>query len=360
MPNIQFTRRRDQARALMLNRGLAAMLICLPANRYYLSGFELHDPQPNESSGYLLLMENGEDVLFTDSRYLEAAKRLWKEDNIRIYSSLAASSLEINRELSGKLSQKDKIGFEAKIMNVAFFEIFSKGLQVVAADGLVEELRVIKDASEIELMRETARLNHRLMEHVPSLLVPGTTETEIAWSIEKFFRDHGASENAFSLIVAVGPNGALPHAIPGEDRVLEECPVLVDVGARLNDYNSDQTRSFWVGSRPSSEFTLALERVKEAQRLAIEAIKPGEKCSDIYFAARNFLEKEGVAKHFTHGLGHGVGLETHEAPSLSPKSGQILQPGMIVTVEPGLYYPEWGGIRWEYMVLVTENGCEIL
>jgi Xaa-Pro aminopeptidase len=168
----------------MLDRGLAAMLICLPANRYYLSGFELHDPQPNESSGYLLLMENGEDLLFTDSRYTGSGKRLWKEDNIRIYSSLAASSLEINRELSGKLSQKDNVGFEAKIMNVAFFEIFSKGLQAIAADGLVEELRVIKDASEIGLMRETARLNHKLMEHVPSLLVPGTTETEIAWSIE--------------------------------------------------------------------------------------------------------------------------------------------------------------------------------
>ena len=134
----------------------------------------------------------------------------------------------------------------------------------------------------------------------------------------------------------------------------------MDVGARLNDYNSDQTRSFWVGSDPSSEFILALERVKEAQRRAIEAIKPGEKCSDIYFAARNFLDKEGVAQHFTHGLGHGVGLETHEAPSLSPRSEGVLEPGMVVTVEPGLYYNQWGGVRWEYTELVEEDGVRNL
>jgi len=364
MSNTQFTvlrqQRRERARELMVQRGLAALLISLPANRYYLSGFELHDPQPNESSGYLLLLEDGEDLLFTDSRYLEAARRLWKEDNIRIYKSLASSPQEINRELAGKLTTGKSVGFEAKIMSVAFFEIFSRSIPVKPADGLVEELRVIKDAGELELMRETARLNHRLMEYVPSLLVPGRTEIEIAWGIEQFFRNNGASENAFDPIVAVGPNGALPHAIPGNDQVREECPVLVDVGARLNDYNSDQTRSFWVGTKPTAEFSRALEQVKEAQRLAIEAIKPGKRCADIYFVARNSLAQEEVAKYFTHGLGHGVGLETHESPSLSPRSEQILAPGMIVTVEPGLYYPEWGGIRWEYMILVTENGCEVL
>jgi Xaa-Pro aminopeptidase len=344
----------------MVARGLAAMLISLPANRYYLSGFELHNPQPNESAGYLLLLENGEDLLFTDSRYLEVSRRLWSEDNIRIYESSASSALEINRALSGRLPNGKFVGFEAKIMSVDFFEIFSKNLPVKAADGLIEKLRIIKEPGEIRLMRETARLNHKLMAHLPSLLVPGETELEIAWKIEQFFRNSGASENAFAPIVAVGPNGALPHAIPGADKIVEECPVLVDAGARINDYNSDQTRSFWVGANPAPEFSRALEQVKEAQRLAIEAIKPGERCADIFFAAHNYLARQGVAEYFTHGLGHGVGLETHEEPSLSSRSDQILAPGMIVTVEPGLYYPQWGGIRWEYMVLVTETGGELL
>ena len=352
--------RRNKVRQLMHNQQLEALLICLPANRYYLSAFELHDPQPNESSGYLLLRANGEDLLYTDSRYLDAARRLWKEENIRIYGGLALAAETINKELQGNIPLEKFVGFEAKIMPVHFFQTFSQNLAVKPADGLVETLRIIKDAEEIGLMRESARLNHQLMDYVPSLLVPGKSEAVVAWEIEQFFRNHGASENAFAPIVAVGPNAALPHAIPGEDKILPECPVLIDVGARYKDYNSDQTRSFWVGKTPSPEFSRTLAQVQTAQAQAIKAIKPGVKCSDVYAVARNYLAEQGVDKFFTHGLGHGVGLETHEAPSLNPRSQQVLAPGMIVTVEPGLYYPQWGGIRWEYMILVTQDGCEVL
>lgn len=352
--------RRNNVRQLMHKEQIEALLICLPANRYYLSGFELHDPQPNESSGYLLLRANGEDLLYTDSRYLDAARRLWKPENIRIYGGLAMAAGTINQELHGNIPVGKFVGFEAKVMPVHFFEAFSQNLPVKPADGLVETLRIIKDAEEIALMRESARLNHQLMEYVPSLLVPGKTEAAVAWEIEQFFRNHGASENAFAPIVAVGPNAALPHAIPGEDEILPQCPVLIDVGARYKDYNSDQTRSFWVGKNPSPEFSRALSQVQTAQAQAIKAIKPGVKCSDVYAVARDYLAAQGVDKFFTHGLGHGVGLETHEAPSLNPRSQQVLAPGMIVTVEPGLYYPEWGGIRWEYMILVTQDGCEVL
>ncbi len=360
MQNAQFKARRDRARELMLQNGMAALLIGLPANRYYLSGFELHDPQPNESSGYLAILENGEDMLFTDARYLEAAKRLWKDSNIHIYRTLSAAPGEINQRIKERAGKSAKVGFESRLMSVAFHREFCPGLDLVAADGLVEKLRLIKDAAEIELMRKSAQLNHQLMNHVPSLLKPGRTEAQIAWEIEQFFRNNGASGNAFEPIVAVGPNAALPHAIPGNSQIVQECSVLVDVGARLADYNSDQTRSFWVGEHPARYFTVALEQIQEAQRRSIAAIKPGAICADVYHAAYNYLADCGVAEHFTHGLGHGVGLETHEAPSLSPRNPQPLAPGMIVTVEPGLYYPEWGGVRWEYMVLVTENGCEIL
>ena len=176
-----------------------------------------------------------------------------------------------------------------------------------------------------------------------------------------FFRHHGATELAFTSIVGHGPNAALPHYLPSKDALLEaENLVLVDVGCRLEDYCSDQTRTFWVGEKPTERFKKTLEAVQEAQHRAIRAIHPGVLACDVYKAARGHFESLGVAEAFTHGLGHGVGLETHEGPSLNGRNKTPLEPGMIVTVEPGLYFPEWGGIRWEHMVLVTEDGCRVL
>jgi Xaa-Pro aminopeptidase len=165
---------------------------------------------------------------------------------------------------------------------------------------------------------------------------------------------------AFDPIVAVGPNAALPHAVPGEDTVEQDGLVLVDLGGRFGGYCSDQSRTFWTGSEPSEEFKRTLAQVREAQAAAIDTLRPGLAASEAYAVARRSFEKYGVAEHFTHGLGHGVGLETHERPSLSPSSEAELRSGMVVTVEPGLYYSGWGGVRWEFMVLITEDGCEIL
>lgn len=350
--------RRDRLREKMRKAGLAALLVTLDANRFYLSGFELHDVQVDESAGCLLIRDNGADCLFTDARYTEAAKALWDENHIEIYPNLSGAPAYIHDYCAAEVS--GIIGFEAKNTSVVFYNEFSDGLKLQPADGLVESLRVIKDNAEIELLSASVRLNQRLMEWIPGQLKAGQTEIEIAWSIERFFREHGASELAFSPIVAVGPNGALPHAIPGEDKLIDNCPILIDVGARLKDYNSDQTRTYWFGDSPAPEFSATLEQVQTAQRKAIEGIRPGAAAADIYALAAGFFEAQGVLKFFTHGLGHGVGLQTHEAPSLGPRSKVILQPGMVVTVEPGLYYPEWGGVRWEYMILVTEDGHRIL
>ncbi len=325
---------------------------------YYLSGFELHDVQVDESAGCLLVQLNGEDWLFSDARYLDTARRLWDENHISIYPSLAGAPAHINEFCKNHV--RGCLGFEARQMTVAFYEDFRRGLHLGAGDGLVERLRLCKDADEIRRLEAGAALNHALMDWTPGILQPGRTEAEVAWDIERFFRERGATENAFAPIVAVGPNAALPHAIPGETRIADNCPVLVDVGARLHDYNSDQTRTFWVGDLPSAEFLRTLDQVQEAQSRAIAGIRPGVACSEVYALARNYLDDQGVGKFFTHGLGHGVGLQTHEAPSLGPRSRQILAPGMVVTVEPGLYYPDWGGIRWEYMILVTEDGCRVL
>ncbi len=351
-----FAERRENLRRLMHREKLTALVVSLDANRYYLSGFELHDPQVDESAGRLIIMANGNDWLCTDARYFDAAKTLWPEERIFIYQADAAK--QINSLLVGRV--QGSIGFEARIMTFDFYEKISKNLQMQKADGLVEELRVIKDSWEIAQLRKACSLNHSMMHWLPEKLTPGKTEAQIAWEIEQFFRNNGASELSFSSIVAVGANAALPHAIPAAKRITEECAVLVDVGCRVNDYCSDQTRSFWVGEKPHQHFTNALELIKEAQSRAIQHIVPGALCKDIYAVAKKYLDDEGVGQFFTHGLGHGIGLQTHEAPSLNATRETSLQPGMVITVEPGLYMAGHGGVRWEYMVLVTPDGAEIL
>ncbi len=352
-----YEKRREALRKKMFAAGLDALFISHAANRFYLSGFELHDPQFNESAGRLIITQDGKDWLCTDARYLDAARRIWDEERIFIYGGDAAADI-------GKLLRKNvrgRIGVEKNIVSAAFYQKLSHGLSLSSAQGLVESLRIIKDSTEIALMEKSCELNHRLMEWVYTELHIGRSEADLSWAIEKYFREHGASELAFSNIVAVGPNAALPHAIPGETCITHNSPVLIDVGCRLGDYCSDQTRTFWVGDSDTPvHFMLTQQLVRTAQEAAIAAIRPGQVCSDIYKIARDVFEDEGVAEAFTHGLGHGVGLETHEAPSLSPRCHTVLKPGMIVTVEPGLYYSEWGGVRREFMVLVEEEGCRIL
>lgn len=353
---ILYEQRRERLRGLLRRKGLDALLVSLAANRFYFSGFELHDTQLNESSGRLIITASGNDWLCTDARYADAARRLWDAQRVFIYKGDAAEQINglIRKEIPGR------IGFEAQAVSLDFYRRFSPGLDLDAADGLAESLRAVKDDAEIAAIETAVALNHRLMDHVPSLLAPGRTEYDIAWDIERFFRENGASELAFASIVAVGPNAALPHYEPAAGRVSADCPVLVDVGCRCERYCSDQTRSFWAGQHPSPVFEQTLARVQEAQRRAIAVLRPGLPVADAYAAAWKYFDEQGVAAYFTHGLGHGVGLETHEAPNLSPRSSAVLEPGMVVTVEPGLYYPEWGGVRWEYMVLITPDGHRIL
>ncbi len=358
-----YVRRRDRLRRLMAARGLDALLVSRAANRFYLSGFELHDPQCNESAGQLVITAGGGDWLATDSRYTDAAARLWDRERIFVYGGDAAGDLARLLRRCGA-----RAGFEAQGVSHAFArELVARAGRfpsLEAADGLVERLRRIKEPEEIAALERSFALNHRLLRHVEEGLARGDwrgrEERELAWDIERFFRENGAEGLAFASIVAAGPNGALPHAIPGAARIPAEGPVLVDVGCRVDGYCSDQTRTFWAGDAPDEEFSRTLALVRAAQAEALAVMKPGLALADAYAAARAVFARAGVAERFTHGLGHGVGLETHEAPSLSPRAEGVLEPGMVVTVEPGLYYPKWGGIRWEYTVLVEEDGVRIL
>jgi Xaa-Pro aminopeptidase len=340
---------------LLREMELPALLVSHAANRFYLSGFELHDPQCNESAGWLLVKDSGEAWLMTDPRYKDAARRLWPKDRLFIYT---APRLDQIAAFMADLGVR-KLGVETRGMCAEAYLHLGDHFELEPVTECVEKLRMIKDEREIRAMRASCALNHKVFGQIEKILAPGMTESEVAWAIEKLYREQGASELSFATIVGVGPNGALPHAVPGGQRISDNCPVLIDMGCRLDGYCSDQTRTFWVGETPSPEFLRTRDLVREAQELAITALHPGMPAKEAYGVSREFFRQHGVEQYFTHGLGHGIGLETHEGPSLSPLSTAKLEPGMVVTVEPGLYYPEWGGVRWEFMVLITENGVEV-
>ena len=352
---MQHAERRNRLRELMERRSLDALLVTAASSRYYLSGFELHDVQLNESAGFLVVTRQGRDFLCTDPRYEEAARRLWKGDDVVVYREGPAKAAARLLKSCGT-----RIGFDPESVSWAFGAELARELSLLPCRGLAERLRRIKDREELACLRRSFALNHALLEWIPGQLKEGMAEAEAAWLVERYFREHGASELAFPSIVAFGPSGALPHAVPGEARLAPETPVLFDVGCRVDGYCSDQTRSFWFGEKPSPEFQRARDLVAEAQDAAIRIIRPGLPMCDAYHAANAVFERAGCAGHFTHSLGHGVGLDTHEQPSLSRKSADPLEAGMTVTVEPGLYYPGLFGVRIEYTVLVGEQGAEVL
>lgn len=352
---MSFAERREKLRELLDQRALDAILVSYASNRYYLSGFELHDVQLNESSGCLIISRSGRDVLCTDARYTETAGRIWPENDIVIYRGDIPTQLRKVLRAAGT-----RIGFEANSVSATFARSLSTGLSLEACDGMVEQLRKIKDKDEIMALKQSFALNHAMLKWVPTVLREGISESELAWKIERYFRDNGASELAFPSIVAYGKNGALPHAVPSNVKLVPNTAILIDVGCRVSDYCSDQTRTFWFGDQEEDRYAKTRALVAEAQQVALDKMSPGMPMNEVYGLAWNVFRKAGVEKNFTHGLGHGVGLDTHERPYLSTRYHDPLQPGMTVTVEPGLYYPEWGGVRLEVTTLVTEGGVEIL
>lgn len=356
--------RRERLRPLLRRHGLDALLVARAPNRFYLSGFELHDSQPGESSGMLLVTAAGPDWLATDTRFALAAESLWDKSHILIYGSDSARAIAslIADNSSAAGLEADGVSWDYARRLLA--EPALVGRPILPVKGLVEELRMIKDASEQAALRASFALNHKMFQWLEREIASSTardiSEQDLAREIEAFFRDNGAQELAFSTIAASGPATALPHAIPSAKRIAPNLPLLVDAGCRVDNYCSDQTRTWWRGPTPGQDFIRTLDLVKKAQRAAFEIMRPGVRCSDVNAAARKVFEDAGVALAFNHGLGHGVGLETHEAPRLSFHSTQILREGMAVTVEPGLYFPEWGGARWENTVLVVSGGIEIL
>ena len=319
------------------------LLVSAPVNVRYLTGFE--------STNAAVLVEPERVRLFTDFRYAERAREVegveFEETKRYLYSDLAE-----------RLSER--VAFEADALTYANYEFLREGgVELVPRRSLVESLRAVKQSEELEAIRRATELTNQAYERLAEEQFAGRTEKELAWRMEQLFHDLGADALAFPVDVAAGPTAASPHAVPG-DRVVEESDlVLVDAGAMLEGYCSDCTRTFAVGE-VSDSLRDVYEIVRRAEQAGLEAIRPGVSGRDADVAARAVIEDAGYGENFGHGLGHGVGLLVHEAPVLRLESEDVLAAGNVVTVEPGIYLSGVGGIRIEDLVVVTEDGCEVL
>ena len=323
------------------------LLIDNPVDLYYLTGLDL-------SKGRLAIGKK-EAYLFVDGRYFEMAKK--KAPCPVILTEAGA--------LEEKLKPFRQIGFDSAFVSVDGYqalqkELLHKNWQAIASP--LRDFRVIKEEAEIAKLRRAADVTWKGYKHAASCLKEGITETEIAWEFERFCREHGASELSFSSIIAFVENGAYPHYRAGNVKLKKDMAVLIDVGAVVDHYAGDLTRVVFFG-KPDPEIEKMYRWVQSAQKKAVDAVKPGIPIGDLDWMVREIFKKEGVDSFFTHNLGHGIGLETHEYPRIRHQTsdgGCILKPNMVFTIEPGLYRPGIGGVRYEDMVVVTETGVENL
>lgn len=346
--------------AILRYRQLDALLVSQPENRRYLSGYTAPDHGIQESAGFLLLPQDGKPYLLTDSRFTLQAEAEAEGYHIHVYRRGLMEALETLLPQLGV----QRLGFEVDYflysVHLRLQELAVKlSVELLATNNLVEDLRVVKTPEELELIRASTRLNERVFQQVYGQIVAGQSERELARLIESTMLDLGAQRPSFDTIAAFGENAAKPHAVPGERRLKAGETILIDMGLVLNGYCSDMSRTFVLGE-PDALFITRQRLVRAAQQAAIAAIRAGVTGAVVDQAAREVLRDGGYGEAFGHGLGHGVGLAVHEAPRLSPYGQSPLAAGMVVTVEPGLYLADWGGIRLENMVIVTEDGCEVL
>ena len=343
-----FGQRRDWAIAGAQDRGATGLLVTDPTNLRYLTGF-------TGSNGCLVL---GPDtaVLVTDSRYQEQAAAQCPELEVQIARDSAAGAVRLgmSRDISPLAVEAEHLTLNryAGLLEVASQEILLETTGVVAA------LRRVKDAYEIAQLERAAKIITLALEDVLHYIVPGVTEQEIATRLERLVVDHGAEAPAFSTIVATGANSAIPHHEPTNIRVRSGDLVKIDAGARLNGYHSDMTRMFVVGDEPNPHQQELHDEVLAAADAAATELAVGVSAQVPDAVARERLD--GLARFFSHGLGHGVGLQIHEAPLLSSSSADTIGAGDVLTVEPGVYLPGYGGVRIEDTWLVTAAGSRRL
>jgi len=331
-------------------KGLSAMLIGSPINRRYLTGF-------TGSAGYVLITKE-QSYLLTDFRYMTQAPQQATGFKVIEHGAKVMDTVKELLQSEGIAS----LGFEQDHVTYGVYSGYTEQLtpiSLVPVSGLVEELRIIKDAEELKIMQRAADLADETFSHVLTLLKAGKTEREIDLEMEMFMRSRGATSSSFDTIVASGERSALPHGV-ASDRVIQGNEfVTFDFGALLDGYCSDLTRTVALGS-PDPKLKEIYDIVLEAQLHALAHIKPGMTGREADALARDIITRYGYGEYFGHSTGHGLGMEVHESPRLSKASDDILKPGMVVTVEPGIYLPGLGGVRIEDDIVITETGIQIL
>ena len=342
---------------------LDVLLVTHPSNVRYLCGFT--------GSAGILLLTGKRQVFTTDGRYAEQARAEVQGAKIVIARkgplATAAAWMSANRFSAQPKSRRGaspaRIGIEGEHMTVAARSrlggLLPAGLRLREAPALIEQARMVKDVEEIACLRSAVNLGSSLFDRALEAIRPGARETGVAAEMEYAARQAGAEAMSFDTIIASGARSALPHGRASQAAIPAEGFVVCDFGVILAGYCSDMTRTVYVG-RPSAEARGVYQAVQQAQQAAVDAVRPGIKVSEVDRIARKSLQNSGLAKYFTHSTGHGVGLEIHEAPRLAAGQSQVLLPGMVITIEPGVYVPGKWGVRIEDMVVVTERGCEVL
>jgi len=352
---MDFLARQKKLREHLATTRFDALLISHLPNIRYLCGF-------TGSAGLLLVEETG-SVFLTDVRYDTQAHDEVKGAKVVIARKAVITALgEFLRERR-KRARGWTIGLEAEHFTIAekkrLTEVRPVSVRLKDAPSVVERARMVKDGDEVQRIRAAVALGAKLFDRALEVLRPGVKETEVAAEMELAARRGGAEEMSFPTIIASAARSALPHGRASNQPIARGGFVVCDFGVILSGYCSDQTRTVWVGSVPE-DARRAYEQVREAQQAAIEAVRPGVPVGEVDAAARKVLRKAGLGRYFTHSTGHGVGLEIHEPPRVADGQREILQPGMVITIEPGVYFPGKWGVRIEDMVVVTAGGCEVM
>jgi len=346
-----YTQRIKLLKTKLQRDGLDALLISKRENIIYLTGLDI------ESSS-IIITSGRKDIIITDARFAEEASE--KKGHFEIALTNGSRYKIINRLL--KKRRIKKLGFESNWLVYNNFLHLVKELRritLVPKKYLVEDLRMVKDTDEISLLKRSVSILNKAFSRAKKRIAPGMTGADMAIYLDNLMRRFGAGGPAFETIVAQNPQSSRPHAKATAAPFRRGSAILMDMGACYKRYNSDLTRLLFLGRIPT-KFKYVYNIIKTAQKKAIEAIRPGTRISELDKMARNYITRKGFGRYFLHSLGHGVGLEIHESPSISRKNSERLKPGMVFTVEPGIYIKGWGGLRIEDMVLVTEDGYEVL
>jgi len=339
----------EKLRKVMKENELDAFFISSFHNIYYLSH--------HTSDEAFLFITKDKQYIISDFRY----RTQIKEEVYKEYKYIELENNDLYKALEEIMIDIKNVGFEGDYLNYSTFEMINKFENVVYKNIDLKDFRNIKDKEEIENIRKASQIAEDAFNYViNSVVKAGVSEIDIANALEFKMKELGASKPSFDTIVAANKRGALPHAKPTSKKIEDGDMVTIDFGAYYNYYCSDLTRTFAVGNFKNDKLKEIYDIVFEAQKLAISAIKPGVMCSDIDKIARDYIASKGYGENFGHGLGHGIGIQIHESPRFSKLCNTKLEEGMVITVEPGIYVEDLGGVRIEDDIIVTNKGCEII